>query len=108
MELFDLVLFLVSIVFGSALGAFFYGLFRDRSLFSAVTSLETDVDSLQQSIRGQKSGVVRQEKAERINSAMAEAAILIKEGKQPMDVFKELAPKYPDVALDLVKRGGFI
>lgn len=46
----------------------------------------------------------RKEKAERMSSAMAEAMMAMKSGKPPAEVIKEVAAKYPDVALDIGKK----
>lgn len=58
-------------------------------------------------IRGEasKRGVdARVEKAARMNAAVIEAAQMLQEGKKPEEILKALIPKYPDVAMDLVKK----
>lgn len=58
-------------------------------------------------IKNSKKGVeVKAEKEERMSMAIAEAAALLKAGQQPPDVMKALLPKYPDVAMQLVKKLG--
>jgi len=64
------------------------------------------IDSLEQSVRGQISGNRKAEKSERMNQAMGEAALMLKEGKPPQEIFKELVGKYPDVAMEMAKKGG--
>jgi hypothetical protein len=46
----------------------------------------------------------REQKSERMSAAMARALILLKEGKAPVDVAKEVGVEYPDVAADVLKK----
>ena len=58
-------------------------------------------------VRGEasKRGIeAKVEKTERMNAALVEAAQLLQDGKKPEEIVKLLLPKYPDVALDLVKK----
>lgn len=66
-------------------------------------SIQMQIASLRNSIKGSASVAVRQDKAERINGALIEAAALLKAGKSPIEIGKEILPRYPDVALDLFK-----
>lgn len=84
----------IVIFVGSVVGGFFGGLafqvFYHKSLIRAQSS-QRGVDA-------------RVEKAERMNAAVVEAAQLLQEGKKPDEILKALVPKYPDVAMDLVKK----
>jgi hypothetical protein len=64
------------------------------------------VDHIEMTRLSEKGANVRNEKRERTNMAMAEAAALYQSGKKPEEIMKELLPKYPDIALELVKKGG--
>lgn len=55
---------------------------------------------------GKKGKEVYQQQEERMQAAMVEALAMFKEGKPPVEIAKELLPKYPDVALRLGKRLG--
>jgi len=56
--------------------------------------------------KGSRSNAKQAEFSDRMSAAIVEAAAMYKEGKKPMEILKELAPKYPDVALQLVKKFG--
>jgi len=53
-----------------------------------------------------KGRVAKAEYSDRMSGAIADALILFKEGKKPVDILKELLPKYPDVAVQLGKKLG--
>ena len=68
--------------------------------------LDVQVKSLQNTLNGRSGIGAKKEKAERMQSLMLEfvEAIKVPDAK-PGDVIKALALKYPDVAIDLVKKG---
>lgn len=51
--------------------------------------------------KGARGNASQAQSSERLSLAIAEAMTLFQEGKKPMEILKELAPKYPDVALQL-------
>lgn len=89
-------------LFGSLFGGFLA-----RVMFEARGYMRIDARlfSLENSIKGQKSGEKRQLKDERLAQAIAEGSQLIQDGEKPMEVVKQLALKYPDIAMDLIKTG---
>lgn len=104
LELADIALSIgyLLIVFAAALlGGFlanmFYGFYGYSNLAGRLLSLEN-------SIRGAKGVEARQGKEERMGLAIAEGAAMMKKGKNPVDIIRELGPKYPDIALDLYKK----
>jgi len=86
------LLIFIGAVIGGILGSMLFNVFFHKQIIRQ-TSSERAVN-------------VRAEKAERINAALIEAANMFQEGKPVGDIAKELLPKYPDVALDLVKKLG--
>lgn len=73
---------------------------RDRR----ISDLENACYVLEQKFASSKGVSARNEKQARQTQAMTEAMAMIQSGKAPADVLKELAPKYPDVAQDLLKQ----
>jgi len=67
--------------------------------------LDEEVYSYEQRDRNTKGLESKRDKAERMQSAMLEFAAAMKEGVPLQDVLKALAAKYPDIAMDLVKKG---
>jgi hypothetical protein len=93
------ILLSVGLIGASALGGFVGGfLWRMLLDYGQVSELIRRVESLENSIKGKKSVEVRKDRDERINMALAEASLLMQEGKQLPDIAKELLPKYPDIA----------
>lgn len=98
----------ITLLIGSGLG----GLIA-RLLYENYTSgsLERRITSLENKEKSIKGVAARQEKAERINMAMAEAVALQQSGTDIKDIVKTIAAKYPDIAFDLMKKvqkGGLI
>ena len=87
---------------GSVIGGFVA-----RFMFEQISliSLERRIRSLELAYLAGRANNVRVEKSERMGAAMAEAALLIKEGKKPEELPALLLPKYPDIAMDLIKKG---
>lgn len=56
--------------------------------------------------KGSRGNQKQQEISDRMGAAVAEAALMVKEGAKPLDIAKTLLPKYPDVALQLAKKLG--
>ena len=76
----------------------------------AVVAVEHKLLNLEKKIYSIDAVDKRSEKADRMSAAIAEAAIALKEGKEPMQIAKEVGMKYPEIALDLFKKfqkGGF-
>ena len=104
LELADFAVFVgyLLLVFGGSLvGGFlanlFYGFFGYSGLHNRLLSLEN-------SIRGNKGVAVKVGREQRMSAAIAEGAAMLKEGTAPLEVVKSLAPRYPDVAMELVKK----
>lgn len=93
-----LLVIIASALLGGFLANMFYGFYGYSDLRNRILSLEN-------TIRGNKGVAVKAGKEERLNMAIAEAGKMLQEGAQPMDIAKALAPRYPDVAMELVKKG---
>lgn len=96
---------------GLGIGTLIAYLLRDRwqdnrilRLDSIIEELEEENARLRNTLNGRKGIDLRQEKSERMQSAMMEGMILFKEGKAPADIIKEIGLKYPDIAIDFVKK----
>jgi len=73
---------------------------------ASIASLEAQIVSMRMRAQQPDAVQARKDKAERMSSAMTEVLIGIKaEGAKPEEVIKAVAAKYPDVALDVVKKG---
>ena len=110
MELYDLVILgcfsaVISGIFSIG-AAMLMQYLSDKSVKNQLSEHAGAIESLQKASYGQRGASVKQEKSERVNAALAKAAILLKEGKQPIEIMKQVASEYPDVAMDLVKKGG--
>lgn len=55
------------------------------------------VKSQVMSVKGAFGGQARTQNAERLEAALGEAMVLFQSGTKPEEIFKVLAPKYPDV-----------
>jgi len=87
---------------------YFFELRRDARL----TDLEQEIDSILETIESirmkgysSKGVEARREKEERWQSLAVEAITAFKAGKPPEEILKEVGPKYPDLALELAKKG---
>jgi hypothetical protein len=96
-----LIGYLLLVFAGSVLGGFLanliYGYFGYHNLDSRLLSLEN-------TIRGNKGVAVKAGKEQRMAAAIAEGAAMLQQGHKPADILKALAPRYPDVAMDMVKK----
>lgn len=104
LEMVDVVVgvgYLLVLFGGAALGGFLANIFYG---FYGFSSVSRRVLSLENGIRGRKAVEVKADKEGRQAIALGEAAAMMKEGKLPIDVLKELGPKYPDVAMELFKK----
>ena len=96
----------------SALVGFFVGtLLVEQSLKRRVAyqsdyieELEEQLNSYKKQVWGIKGKQVQEEQKERMELAVAEAISRIKGGEKPEDVFKDLLPKYPDIAMHLMRK----
>lgn len=75
---------------------------RIKALESDVDAINSDLDSLDRSLRGRYGRSVRSEKEERKQVAMSEAMTLFAQGKKPEEILAILGPKYLDVGLELL------
>ena len=75
---------------------------RIKALESDVDAINSDLDSLDRSLRGRYGRSVRSEKEERKQEAMSEAMTLFAQGKKPEEILAILGPKYLDVGLELL------
>lgn len=75
---------------------------RIKALESDVDAINSDLDSLDRSLRGRYGRSVRSEKEERKQEAMSEAMTLFAQGKKPEEILATLGPKYLDVGLELL------
>jgi len=94
-------------VCSSLLGGFIARLLFDSR---AYMNIEGRIISLENSIKGKAGQAAKVDKQIRITQAMQEGTTLLSEGKKPMEIAQLLAPKYPDIALELwkeIKKNGF-
>jgi hypothetical protein len=107
-EVFTVDILLILLFSGLAIAGGLIGGFVARLIFDkwGFSNLERRLYSLENSIKGSVGVAARAEKAERLTLAIAEGTKMVQEGKEVKEVIKELAIKYPDVALDIVKRLG--
>jgi hypothetical protein len=110
MELTELALILAINAIFTAIVGVIVGLavsyFRDNTLDRKINNLAGDMDSLVDSINGKQGVTARREKSERQQSAMLEFATLMQQPNAKIDeVLKAVGGKYPDVAMDLMKKG---
>jgi len=107
MELTDIVLLgLLSCVISSTvciICALIVRSIRDRD----VNTLYGRVESIEMHIRGGIGNQKRAEKAERMQMAMVDAAHIMKDEKitDKQQALLALALKYPEIALDMIKKG---
>jgi predicted SPOUT superfamily RNA methylase MTH1 len=100
---------------GLILGGIVAFLSKDGYYSKRVSRLEeliADQDEIIESYRNKEKSVkghlVKQEKAERMQSAMLEFAVAMKEPNANItEILKSMAAKYPDIAMDLAKKGMF-
>lgn len=67
--------------------------------------MDDEIMSLRNTLKGREGVEVKADKAKRQQQAMLEFAMAMKEGKPMAEVMQELAGKYPDIAMDLAKKG---
>lgn len=105
----DAIFFTSGLIIG-ALASFFL---REKYLERKIARLESENSELgehlysyQQKERNAKGLMVQKEKAERQQSLMLEFAQLMQQPNPDVkQVLQSMASKYPDVAMDLVKKG---
>lgn len=111
MELTDLVVLGVACAFCSGLFSllwvFVVSYFNTNNVNNRLSRLEADISSLEGRTNGREGAIRKAEKAERMQTAMVEVAAIMKNPEIPdkQKAIMELALKYPDIALDLVKKG---
>jgi len=107
MELNDWVLIVVFVALFSVLFGILVGyvsmVFRDYR----VSKLEKEVERLGMVQNSAGGKIARQEKAERMQTAMVEVAAIMKnpEIQDKQGAVMQLAMKYPDLALELLRKG---
>jgi len=69
-----------------------------------VNSLYIRIESLENSIKGQKGNSVKAEKSERMQEALAKGMLLLQQGKKPEEIVKELGVTHSDVLVDVAKK----
>jgi len=89
---------------GSVIGGMIAGLLSDFARDMKTASFEARLKRLENAGISSAGVAAREAKATRQGEALAEAFRLFKENKSPADIVKELGPKYPDVALDLIMK----
>lgn len=114
MEIIEIVAYWL---FGAVIGAVLAGLvsflLKDKLSERKISRLEEECEDLEADLRtykaaeyATKGNTKRAEAESRMESAMGEAVVLMKSGKPPIEVMKEVAAKYPDVAIKLAKKYG--
>lgn len=91
----------------SGIFCLFSGLMMSYVRDYRITKLEDAVESIRMGENSARGNAKRAEKAERMQQAMVEAASIMKndEIKDKQAAVLNLALKYPDIAMDLVKKG---
>lgn len=89
---------------GGVIGGVITGIGKDLWLHAELDGIKATIKRMHLNHIAPQGASKRAEQAERTESAMGEAMILIKGGKPPADALKEVAAKYPDVALRLGKK----
>lgn len=89
---------------GGLIGGFLAQLVKSTLDGYKLAQLDRRTERLENTLKSGAGVQARNDKAERMGEAVAEAALLLKEGKKPEEIAKLLLPKYPDIALDLVKK----
>jgi len=76
----------------------------DYSLMHRLASVEAEITRVKMGELSQRGNQARKEKEERMQAAMMEAMALVQQGAPVQDVIKQIGMKYPDIAMDLVKK----
>lgn len=107
MDIFLIIWGSILVLIGAGVGAFVAGMIYYGYGYA---NLDSRMNSLSNKLASGAGVQVRQEKAERISLAMADAMLIFKDESIPKEektkAMLGLAGKYPDVALDLVKQVG--
>jgi len=107
MDILTLIWVSILVLIGSFLGGFVASMVVQGYGY---VNLENRISALNNKLYAGAGVGARQEKAERINLAMADAMLIFKDENIPKEektkAMLALAGKYPDVALDLVKQVG--
>lgn len=86
-------------------GGLVSGWFSNYGQHVRIQSTEQQIQQLNNKIVSPKGVEVRQQKAEKMQEALTKALLLHKEGKTPEEILRILGPEYPDVIMDMVKKG---
>jgi uncharacterized membrane protein (DUF106 family) len=76
----------------------------DYSLMHRLASLEAEITKIKMGELSQRGNAARREKEERMQAAMMEAMALVQQGANVQDVIKQIGIKYPDIAMDMIKK----
>lgn len=108
MEISDLVLLGCMCAFVSAIFSAIFALalhyVRNRDLEAQLRVLTSRIESVDMSVRGYAGRNSRTERTERLEAAVGEAALMLKDGKPPEEIMKALAPKYGDLIMPLLRK----
>jgi len=91
--------------FGGLIGGFLAQLVKSTLDAYKLAQLERRVERLENTLKSANAVGTREARADRMGAAIAEAATMFGQGKKPDEILKELVPKYPDVGLELIKKG---
>lgn len=101
------LIFLISVFFGGILGGIIGVFLKNWSQKAEINAIWLELENLTRRISIFKSvekNVKAVEQNSRLEDAIAEAAAMYATGKKPDEILKALAPKYPDVAINLFKQ----
>lgn len=110
MDIFNIIIIIfggIGVVIGCIVGSFCATLVVEGWGYA---QLRYKIESLENKIKSAQGVEVRTEKAQRLQGAVIEAAAIMKDENIPKEektkALMALAAKYPDVALDLVRKVG--
>ena len=90
---------------GGVIGGFIAQALRAKLDNYRVDVVEGQVERLKNALYGREGNASRIQKSERMSEAIAVLMQEIHSGKEPKEALAEVAKAYPDVAIDVLKKG---
>lgn len=98
------ILCVLSALIGGVIGGIVCGWLYAEYLSGTARELRAEVLSAHNTIKGARGNSQKEENLERMNNAMLEAGLMLKEGKDIKEVITTIGTKYPDIALKLANK----